>query len=74
MFDADNQLATYLGDGKEANGKTNQPRNQTNPALFAAPHFLTADSKGDLYAVERISFGRPRHFQTHPPSTFQLRD
>jgi hypothetical protein len=35
---ADETLAAYLGDGKEANGKTNRPENQTNPALFAAPH------------------------------------
>jgi hypothetical protein len=50
-----------LGDGKEADGKTNRPENQTNPALFAAPHFLTVDSKGDL-DVEWISFGCPRKF------------
>jgi hypothetical protein len=47
-LDADDQLATHLGDGKEADGKTNRPEYQTNPALFAAPHALTVDSKGDL--------------------------
>ncbi len=36
---ADDLLAAQLGDGKEANGRTNRPVNQTNPALFAAPHF-----------------------------------
>jgi hypothetical protein len=48
ILDADAQLAAYLGDGKEADGKTNRPEYQTNPALFAAPHALTVDSKGDL--------------------------
>jgi hypothetical protein len=66
ILDADDELATYLGDGKEANGKTNRPENQTNPALFAAPHALTVDSKGDLYVVEWISFGRPRKFKHTP--------
>lgn len=57
-------LAANLGDGKEANGKTNRPVNQTNPALFAAPHSLTVDSKGNLGVVERVSFGCAPSLQT----------
>jgi hypothetical protein len=66
ILDAEDELAAYLGDGKEADGKTNRPESQTNPALFAAPHALTADSKGNLYVVEWISFGRPRKFKHTP--------
>ena len=38
---AEDNLAAQLGDGKETDGKTNRPDNQTNPALFAAPHAFT---------------------------------
>ncbi len=66
ILDADDKLATHLGDGKEADGKTNRPDNQTDPALFAAPHALTVDSKGNLYVVEWIPVGRPRKFKHVP--------
>jgi hypothetical protein len=65
-LDADDKLAAHLGDGKEADDKTNRPANQTNPALFAAPHALTVDSKGDFSVVKWISFGRPRKFKNVP--------
>jgi hypothetical protein len=29
-----------IGDGKETDGTTNPPVNQTNPALFAVPHIF----------------------------------
>jgi hypothetical protein len=32
--------AIALGDGKEADCETNRPHDQTDPALFAAPHFF----------------------------------
>ncbi len=52
ILEPDDKLAAYLGDGKEADDKTNPPVNQTNPALFAAPHSLAFDSKGDLFLAE----------------------
>jgi sugar lactone lactonase YvrE len=66
ILDAEDNVAIHLGDGKEADGTTNRPDSQTNPALFAAPHALAVDSKGNLYVVEWISFGRPRRFKPVP--------
>lgn len=66
ILDADDGVAAQLGDGKEADGKTNRPDNQTNPALFAAPHALTVDSKGNFYVLEWIPTGRPRKFKHVP--------
>jgi hypothetical protein len=66
ILDPKDQLVTHLGDGKEADGKTNKADNQTNPALFAAPHAMCVDSKGSLYVVEWIATGRPRKFKHTP--------
>jgi DNA-binding beta-propeller fold protein YncE len=66
IFDADDRFVAHLGDGKEADGKTNKPDNQTNPALFAAPHAMCVDSRGDFYVVEWLPFGRPRKFRHAP--------
>ena len=63
ILDADGKLVAHLGDGKEADGKTNKKDNQTNPALFAAPHAMCVDSRGDFYVVEWVNFGRPRKFR-----------
>ena len=63
ILDAEGQLVTHLGDGREADGTTNKPDNKTNPALFAAPHAMCVDSHGDLYVVEWVDFGRPRKFK-----------
>jgi hypothetical protein len=52
ILDANKIVAEQLGDGKETDGKTNRPDRQTNPALFAAPHSLTIDSKGNACAAE----------------------
>jgi peptidylamidoglycolate lyase len=62
IIDADDKLVAHLGDGK---GKKD---NKTNPALFAAPHALCVDSRGDLYVVEWVNFGRPRKFKHTPQS------
>jgi hypothetical protein len=59
---ADDGLAANLGDGKEADDRTNRPENQTNPALFAAPHTLTADFKGNLRVAE-FPLDVPRKFK-----------
>lgn len=66
ILDAQDRPLAILGDGKEADGKTNKPDNQTNPALFAAPHAMCVDSRGDFYLVEWVDFGRARKF-VHTP-------
>ena len=66
IFDADDRFVAHLGDGKEPDGKTNKADNQTNPALFAAPHAMCVDSRGDFYVVEWLPFGRPRKFRHTP--------
>ncbi len=66
ILDADDKLLAHLGDGKEADGKTNKPDNKTNAALFATPHAMCVDSRGDLYVVEWLDFGRPRKFKHTP--------
>jgi peptidylamidoglycolate lyase len=66
IFDANDKLVTHLGDGREADGKTAKTDNKTNPALFAAPHALAVDSRGDFYVVEWVDFGRPRKFRHVP--------
>jgi DNA-binding beta-propeller fold protein YncE len=63
ILDADDRLVAHLGDGKEPDGKTNKPDNKSNPALFAAPHALAVDSRGDFYVVEWVDFGRVRKFK-----------
>jgi DNA-binding beta-propeller fold protein YncE len=63
ILDPDGKLLAHLGDGKEADGKTNKSDAKTNPALFATPHALSVDSRGDFYLVEWLDFGRPRKFK-----------
>jgi DNA-binding beta-propeller fold protein YncE len=63
VLDPDGKLVAHLGDGRQADGKTAKPDNKTNPALFAAPHALCLDSRGDLYTIEWVDFGRPRKFR-----------
>ena len=66
ILDAEGHLVAHLGDGKQADNKTDKPNNKTDPVLFAAPHALTVDSHGDLYVVEWVDFGRPRKFKHTP--------
>jgi hypothetical protein len=63
IFDKDDKLVAHLGDGRESDASKQKPDNQTNPALFAAPHALCLDSRGDLYVLEWLPFGRPRKFK-----------
>jgi peptidylamidoglycolate lyase len=62
IIDANDKVLAQLGDGKDL------PDNKTNPALFAAPHALNVDSRGDLYVIEWLDFARPRKFK-HTPQT-----
>ncbi|MCZ2343779.1 MAG: hypothetical protein LC104_18580 [Bacteroidales bacterium] len=56
ILDADDKIVTHLGDG---NGIK---ENQTRPELFALPHALTLSSRGELFVIEWVPFGRPRKF------------
>jgi DNA-binding beta-propeller fold protein YncE len=62
VLDADDRIVARLGDGADVKpadiGK--------HPAKFATPHALTVDSKGDLYVIEWLPFGRPRKFRHTP--------
>jgi DNA-binding beta-propeller fold protein YncE len=66
IMDPADKAVAHLGDGKMWDGTTDKPDNQTNPALFATPHALGVDSKGDFYVVEWLPFGRPRKFKHVP--------
>ena len=66
ITDVEDHPVAMLGDGKEADAKTDRPNNKTNPALFAAPHALCVDSRGDFYLLEWVDFGRVRKF-VHTP-------
>ena len=45
LFKSDRRRASYLGDGKGADERTNRPYSQTNPKPFAAPHALARIKK-----------------------------
>jgi hypothetical protein len=53
-------VVAQLGDGKDVKDKDKRPE------LFAAPHALTVDSKGDLYVVEWLPYARVRKFRHTP--------
>ena len=63
ILDADDKLAAHLGDGKGL------PDRDQNPAVFIAPHALTVDSRGDLYVMEWVPYGRVRKFKHTPQKT-----
>jgi len=66
ILNAADKPVAHLGDGKKIDGKTDKPDNKTNPALFATPHALCVDSRGDFYVVEWLPHGRPRKFRHVP--------
>jgi DNA-binding beta-propeller fold protein YncE len=64
IMDKDDHCVARLGDGKGVN-KDEFPAGQKDK--FAAPHALTVDSKGNLYVLEWLPYGRVRKF-THTPA------
>lgn len=66
ILDGDDQVAAQLGDGMEPDGKTRRKDADKNPALFAFPHAMCVDARGDFYVVEWVAFGRPRKFRHTP--------
>jgi peptidylamidoglycolate lyase len=51
-----------LGDGHINGKKMDRKEVEANPGKFFTPHALTLDSKGNLYILEWIDFGRVRKF------------
>jgi hypothetical protein len=69
ILDADDRLVAHLGDGSEVpNGSMGVKKEiaDVHPDKFFAPHAMCVDSRGDLYVVEWVSFGRPRKFKVTP--------
>jgi hypothetical protein len=62
ILDENDKIVARLGDGQSI--KTTDISN--HPDKFATPHALTVDSKGNLYVVEWLAFGRPRKFAPTP--------
>jgi peptidylamidoglycolate lyase len=57
VLDKDDQLVATLGDGNAV------PKEQKDKSPeFMAPHALTLDSKGNLYVLEWVPYGRVRKF------------
>ena len=56
ILDADDKVVTHLGDG----AKVKASDRVKTPSVFANPHALTVDSKGDVYVVEWVPTGRVR--------------
>lgn len=58
ILDANDKVVAHLGDGKDV------PKENAGKVAdkFATPHALTLDSKGNLYVIEWLDFGRPRKF------------
>ena len=57
VIDKDDQLVATLGDGKAVPKEEKDQRPE-----FIAPHALTLDSKGNLYVLEWVPYGRVRKF------------
>lgn len=62
VLDAQDKIVARLGDG--AGIKADQIAQ--HPDKFATPHALTVDSRGNLYVIEWLPYGRPRKFVPTP--------
>lgn len=65
VLDENDQVVAHLGDGLEARNKKEDIVGRY-PELFAFPHALALDSKGDLYVVEWVPTGRARKLKRTP--------
>jgi len=63
VLDKDDNCVARLGDGKGVKKEEFQAGNKDK---FAAPHAMCVDSKGSLYVLEWVPYGRVRKF-THTP-------
>jgi hypothetical protein len=62
IIDADDRVVARLGDG----GGIDPKKIGEHPDKFAFTHALTVDSRGDIYVVEWLDYGRPRKFKQTP--------
>jgi hypothetical protein len=62
ILDATDKIVARLGDGQGIKA----PDIRKHPDKFATPHALTVDSRGDLYVLEWLDYGRPRKFKHTP--------
>jgi NHL repeat-containing protein len=62
IYDADDKPVARLGDG--AGIKPDQA--PKHPDKFFQSHALTVDSRGDMYVIEWLPYGRPRKFRHTP--------
>ena len=63
IIDANDQMVATLGDGK---GVKAEEFEKGHPDKFSRPHALTLDSRGDLYVLEWVPYGRVRKFKHTP--------
>ncbi len=64
IIDKDDNCVARLGDGKGAKKEEFETGHKDK---FTTPHALTVDSKGSLYVLEWVPYGRVRKF-THTPA------
>lgn len=62
ILDSNDKVVAHLGDGTGVKAADIQG----HPDKFATPHALAVDSRGDLYIVEWLPYGRPRKFRHTP--------
>ncbi len=69
IINAKDQPVAVLGDGKAiaSAAKASPALAAQHPDKFIAPHALTVDSKGNIYVLEWLPFGRVRKL-THTPA------
>ena len=65
VLDAKDKVVAHLGDGLSARDKKVDIV-KDHPELFAFPHALALDSKGDIYVVEWVPSGRARKLKHTP--------
>jgi NHL repeat len=63
ILDERDKIVARMGDGAAVPAKDDIRK---HPDKFRTPHALTVDSKGNLYVIEWVDFGRPRKFALTP--------
>ena len=69
IINAKDEVVAVLGDGQDVpggGGKATPEMDAPNAGKFFAPHALTVDSKGSIYVLEWVGWGRVRKL-THTP-------